>query len=168
MGKGTWKAPSQPLSSQIPGIAERPNGMPDTALPLILTVPLPLSTDAKTAASKAYLANVFTAPCDGCFLAKMYTSAVVPPDYASAVLAVEKYDASANAGSNALAATNFDMESLTAKEGAQLTLTSTESVRVLDEGDTINTTLTTGASEVAAGQGISVTLVIYIPEPNPQ
>lgn len=168
MSMGTWPGPIQPLSSLIPELVERPGRQPIVGEQRIVAVPLILSTDAKTAASKTYKEALFIAPCDGWYVIDAFVTAVVVPDYASVTLALENYDKSGAAGANLLSATNFDMESLTAKQGTQLTLSTTQSRRQLDEGDVIWSTLTTGASEVAAGEGITVFLVMQGPEVYPQ
>lgn len=168
MGKGTSSAPIQPFSSVYPGVEEKPGGQPSLAAPLVITVTLPLGTDAKTAASKAYLSTLWVAPTDGWWVADAFVAAVAVPDYAAVTLAIENYDKSATAGANLLSATNFDMETLTAKQGTQLTLSTTLANRMMDEGDTLWATLTTGATEVTAGQGISITLVLRGPEVDPQ
>lgn len=166
--KGTFPGPIQPMHAVMPGCEERPGGLPVWGPQQVIPVTIPLSTDAKTAASKAYLSLLFTAPSDGWVVEDCFVSAAVVPNYDSTTLALERYDASANAGANLLAATTADLEALTAKEGTQLALSTTLSRRLLDEGDTIWATVTTGANEVAAGQGIGVTLVVRGPDINPQ
>ena len=166
--KGTYPGPIQPLSAVIPGLEERPGQQPLVGQQRVVTVPLKLSTDAKTAASKTYKEALFIAPSDGWYVVDVFLTAVVVPDYASVTLAFENYDKSATTGNNLLSTTNYNVESLTAKQGTQMTLSATQANREMDEGDVIWTTLTVGATEVTAGEGISVTLVLQGPEIDPQ
>ena len=164
---GTYPSPMQPLAAVIPGLAERPGGMPTIGQMHVLTIPLLLSADAKTAASKTYKQALWAAPTDGWYVVKAYYGAVVVPNYDSAVLALERYDASGDAGANLLSAANVNLETLTAKEATQMTLSTTQINRELDEGDVIWSTTTIGLTEVAAGEGLFVTLVLQGPEPDP-
>ena len=109
-----------------------------------------------TAASTDYVLS-FTASRK-LFIHTAYVAAETKPDYASATLAVSRHDASGDTDDNVLSAANFDLESLAAaKEGEELTLSTTLANRQLDPGDTINVTISIGATEATAGEGITVT-----------
>lgn len=161
---GTYPGPIKPLSDVIPGLRELPSGQPKIGQQFIVQVPLV----ALTAASTTYVINGFTAPSDGWYVADLFYSAQVVPNYDATTIAVENYDASGNAAANLLSATNENLETLTAKEGRQASLSTTVTNRRLDEGDTIIFTVAPTANEVAAGKGIGATLVLFGPETTPQ
>lgn len=161
---GTWNAPIQPLHALLPGFGEKPGATPPYGVQQIVTVPLV----ATTAASTNYVTGAFIAPCDGWFVSDAWYGAQVVPDYATSTLAIENYDASGNAAKNLLSATNVNLEALTAKEAAQAALSATLANRLLDEGDTLIATVAIGASEVTAGVGIFLTLVLLGPVVTPQ
>lgn len=160
---GTSPGPIPPLSDVIPGIREQPSGQPKIGLQTIINIPLVETT----AASTTYYGLAFVAPSDGWYIADAWVSAQVAPNYDSAVIALSNYDASGNAAKNPLSGTNENLESITAKEGMQLTLSTTLVNRELDEGDTIIATVTIGANQVTAGRGIGLTLVLVGPEVTP-
>ena len=164
MSMGTWAGPIQPLQSVLPGVEERPGGQPKIGLQHVVTVPLV----ASTAASTNYVVGAFVAPSDGWYVEDVWYGAQVAPDYASATLAVENYDASANSAKNLLSATNVNLEAVTAKEGTQATLSATQANRQMDEGDSLIATIAIGATEAVVGLGIFMTLVLRGPEVNPQ
>ena len=164
MSKGTFAGPIQPLSSVLPGLDERSGGLPVIGLQHVVSVQLV----ALTVASTTVVVGGFVAPSDGWYVEDLFYSAQTVPNYDSTVISVENYDKSGTAAKNLLSATNEDLETLTAKQGRQATLSATQANRLLDEGDTLNFSVVTTGNEVAAGQGIGATLVLRGPEVNPQ
>ena len=160
MGLGTNADPIQPLTSVLPGLNERPGGVPIMGVQKIISVKL---VD-KTAASTTYKTHIFTAPSDGWWIKEIYVSAVVVPSYASQTLALDNYDKSATAARNALSAATYALGGLTLKQGAQMALTATDADRFMDEGDVLNATVAIGASESTAGEGLGITVVMVGPE----
>ncbi len=160
MGKGTCADPIQPLHSVLPGCEEKPSAFPILGVQKVISVPLV----TKTAASTTYKVGGFVAPSDGWYIKEIHVGAMVTPNYASTTLAVDNYDASGNAARNVLAATNENLETLTALEGTKLTLSTTEANRYMDEGDVLNFTVAVGASETTPGEGIVATVVLLGPE----
>ena len=161
MGLGTNADPIQPLTSVLPGLNERPGGVPIMGMQRTQTTVLA----NKTAASTTYKVPIFVAPCDGWWIKEIKLVEIVKADYATSTLAIENYDKSASAGVNVLSTTNQDLEAagITAKQGFDLTLTTTDSDRFMDEGDMLWATLALGAAEVAAGEGIAVSVVMVGP-----
>lgn len=164
MGKGTWNGPTQPLSDQLPGVGERPGQLPVMGLQHVVSVQLVTLTAADT----TYVIGGFVAPSDGWYVEDLFYSAQTTPNYATSTIAVENYDKSGTSAKNLLSATNEDLETLTAKQGRQASLSTTQANRLLDEGDTINFTVAIGSTEVAAGKGLTATIVLRGPEVNPQ
>ena len=164
--KGTFPGPIQPMAAVLPGCEERPSGQPLWGLQRVITVPLTPAT--VTVASTNYITGMFVAPSDGWYVEDLFYGAQVVPDYATSTIAVENYDKSATTAKNLLSATNENLETLTAKQGRQASLSTTQANRELDEGDTLIVTVAIGASEVVAGKGIFATVVLRGPEIDPQ
>lgn len=160
--RGDVADPIQPLTAVLPGFREKPSGVPSLAVQKIVSVPLV----TKTAASTTYKVGVFVAPCDGWYIKEAWFADVVAPDYATTTLALDNYDKSGTAARNALSATNQDIDgtATTLKQGLQLTLTSTEANRMMDEGDVLSATVACGATEAAAGEGLVLTVTLLGPE----
>jgi hypothetical protein len=165
MALGTFSSPIQPLSAVLPGCEEAPGGQPKWGVQQVFSVPLV----TKTAASTTYKVGCFVAPSDGWYIEDAFVSAIVVPSYTGAVtLALENYDKSATTAKNPDAASTEDLKALTLKQGKQIALSTTQDNRMMDEGDTINATVTVGATEATAGEGLVLTLVLRGPETYPQ
>ncbi len=166
---GTYPGPIPPLSDVLPGLRERPGGIPALGAQRIVSVPLWEKTVVDTTSRKV---GVWTAPSDGWYVVDVFVSQVVLPAYTGvATLALDNYDKSAAAARNLLSTTTIDLKAaggFTALKGLQLTLSATLANRMLDEGDFINANIVIGATEATAGEGIALTLVVQGPEINPQ
>lgn len=160
MGYGTNADPIQPLSSVLPGIREKSSGQPDVGMQRVIGVPLV----TKTAASTTYKVGAFVAPSDGWYIKDIFIAAMVVPSYASQTIAFENYDKSATTSKNPLAATNYALEGLTALQGAEMSLSTTLSNLLMDEGDVLDVTVAIGASQTTAGEGLVATIVLVGPE----
>lgn len=127
-----------------------------------VTVPLgpPLLVDGAT-----YNGIVFVAPCDGCFIKKLMVSAAVKMAGGTNTLAFDNYDASANAARNVLSTANINPVNVpaAAKEGDELTLTTTVADLYMDKGDVLNFALVCGTM-TTDGQGYAVTATIIVPD----
>lgn len=110
-----------------------------------------------------YKNTVFVAPVDGCRILKGYVTAAVAMAGGTDTLAFDNYDASANAARNVQSATNIDPTGVTAKEGYELTLSTTEANLIMDAGDVLNATLVCGTMSTD-GEGYSCTFVISVPD----
>lgn len=126
----------------------------------MISVPLgpPLLVDGAT-----YKHAVFIAPCNGCRIKELWLSAGVAMAGGTDTLAVDNYDASANSARNVLSTTNIDPTGVTAKEGLQLTLTSTLTNLDMDEGDVLNATLVCGTM-TTDGEGYLLQAVVWVPD----
>lgn len=114
--------------------------------------------------STVYKQALFVAPCNGCRIQELWVTAAVSIGTGTHTLAFERYDASANSGANVLSTTNVDPAGIvTAKEGAQLTLSATPANLRMDEGDVLWSTLTIG-TQSPAGEGYIVTVIVLVPE----
>jgi len=160
--KSTSNDKLQSLSTIIPGVGETDGGTGKASVGIqrIVSVPLgpPLLVDGTT-----YKQAVFVAPCDGCYIKEIWISAAVAIAGGTNTLAVDNYDASANSARNVLSTTNMNPTTVTAKEGKKLTLTSTLSDRIMDEGDVLNATLVCGTM-TTDGEGYVMTAIIVCPE----
>ena len=125
-----------------------------------LTVPLGIPTLADGA---TYNNTIFIAPCNGCVIKELWLTGVVKVASGTNTFAVDNYDISAAAARNVQSATNIDPDTVTAKTGLKLTLSTTLSALRMDEGDVLNTTLVLG-TQSTAGQGYSLTACIVVPE----
>ena len=113
-----------------------------------------------TAASTTYEMTLYVgiAGSDIFLTAGSYCVQVVP-NYATSTLALENYDSSATTDDNLLSTATVDLEDDTAQTAVALTLTTTAADRVISSGDQIHATVAIGATEVAAGKGIGITLL---------
>src|SRR3990167_5421755 len=120
MGLSANADPIQPLSSLLPGLREKPVGLPIAGVQRVLNVPLVLLA----AASTTYKVGVFVAPSDGWYIKEALYGSMVQPDYATTTLALDNYDKSASAARNVLSTTNADIDAAaaTALKGLKLTL----------------------------------------------
>ena len=109
-----------------------------------------------------YKQALFIAPCDGCYIKELWLSGAVKIAQGTNTIAFEKYDASANAGANVQSAATIDPDTITAKEGLKLSLTTTVADLVMDEGDVLWCTLVAG-TQSTAGEGYVVTGVVIVP-----
>ena len=156
------------LGEQVRSIADFLHGLRENSLSdgkhyglqRHVTVPLgpPLLVDSAT-----YIGAIFIAPCDGCEVKQLRISGALSIGSGTNTLAFDNYDASANAARNLLAATNFDPDTITAKEGLDCPLSATMSNRMMDEGDVINYTMVIG-TQTTAGEGYLAHLVVTVPE----
>jgi hypothetical protein len=126
----------------------------------LFTTPLGIPTLADGA---TYVAIGFIAPCDGCVIKELWASNGVKIGSGTNTLAVSNYDASANSARNVLSAATIDPDTITALEGVKLTLTSTVTDLIMDEGDTLKYTIVAG-TQSTAGQGYAITAVIIVPD----
>lgn len=150
------KLPS--LRDFIPGIAEGDHMGGGKIVTVHVPLGPPLLVDGTT-----YKQVVFIAPSNGCEILGGYLSGAVSIGAGTNTLALEKYDASGNAGANILSTANIDPDTITAKEGLALTLSSTYSALQMDRGDTIWATLVCGTM-VTAGEGYMLVLDVLVPE----
>lgn len=103
-------------------------------------------------------------PVDGAYLKAIYVACIVQIASGTHTLAVEKYDASASSGKNALSTTNISFSAAPPiLKGFKLTLTTTLVDRVLDENDILWTTLNIG-TQGTAGEGYAAIAHIVLPE----
>lgn len=135
-------------------------GKPSEAVPHVFTVPVgpALLVDGVT-----YKQVAFVAPCDGCYLKELWLTAAVAMAGGTNTFAVDNYDKSATTARNALSTTNIDPTTVTAKQGLQLTLTTTLANLVMDEGDVLNFTLVCGTM-TTDGEGYALTTVVHVPD----
>lgn len=149
------------IGSFFPAAREKSSASPQYGVPVYVSAPIgpPLLVDGVT-----YRHALFVAPCDGCYIKEIWLSGAVAIAGGTNTFAVDNYDASANAARNALSAATIDPTTITAKEGLQLTLTTTLTDRKMDEGDVLNCTLVCGTM-TTDGQGYVVTALIYVPDP---
>src|SRR3990167_3543441 len=128
-------------------------GAPAHGFPVFASVPLgaPLLVDGTT-----YKHAIFIAPCDGCFIKEAWLSAAVKIGSGTNTIAFDNYDASGDAARNVLSTATIDPDTITTTEGLQLTLSTTLTDRVMDEGDVLNAVLVCGTM-TTAGQGYVVT-----------
>lgn len=117
----------------------------------------PLLVDGTT-----YNHTLFVAPCNGCYVKEIWLAGAVSIAGGTNTLAIDNYDASANAARNVLS-TSTITPTVTAKEGTKLTLTSTVTNLMMDEGDVLNCTLVCGTM-TTDGKGYSLTFVVVVPE----
>lgn len=138
------------------------SGVASVGVQQAITVPLgpPLLVDGAT-----YKGVAFVAPCDGCFIKKLMLSASVKMAGGTDTLAIDNYDASANAARNVLSTTNINPVNVpaTVLEGDQLTLTTTTANLYMDKGDVLNFTLVCGTM-TTDGEGYALTAVIVVPD----
>lgn len=150
------------IGRDFPNIGEKsgPTGRPGRGWPVHFNVPVgpPLLVDSAT-----YKHALFIAPCDGCRIKELWLTGAVKIASGTNTIAFEKYDASANAGVNALSTTNIDPDTITATEGLQLTLTTTAADLLMDEGDVLWCTLVAG-TQGTAGQGYLVSGLVIVPD----
>ena len=106
---------------------------------------------------------IFIAPCDGCFIKEAWLSAAVKIGSGTNTIAFDNYDASGDAARNVLSTATIDPDTITTTEGLQLTLSTTLTDRVMDEGDVLNAVLVCGTM-TTAGQGYVVTALILVPD----
>lgn len=150
-----------PYGQLQPGITEGQGSRgPTHGIQRHVAVPLgpPLLVDSAT-----YKHAVFIAPCDGWYIKELWLAGAVSIAAGTNTLAVDNYDASANAARNVLSTTNIDPDTITAKEGLQLTLSTTLTNRYMDEGDVLNATLVCG-TQTTAGEGYLLQAVVVGPE----
>jgi hypothetical protein len=165
MPKTTYGKAVRPLGHLIPGLGDDenlagPSQFGNFAVVSALISP-PLSVDGAT-----YKVPIFIAPSDGCEIVDGWWTAAVAGAGGTNTLAIDNYDASANSARNVLSTTNIDPTSgITAKEGVQFTLSTTEANLKMDEGDVLNAVLVIGTQSVQ-GEGYAVTFVIFVPTPN--
>ena len=150
------------IGRDFPNIGEKsgPTGRPGRGWPVHFNVPIgpPLLVNTTT-----YKHAVFVAPCNGCRIKEVWLTAAVKIASGTNTLALEKYDASADAGVNALSTTNMDPTTITATEGFQLTLTTTSADLLMDEGDVLWATLVCG-TQGTAGQGYVLSGIVIVPD----
>lgn len=154
-------APLKDLGHALPGFQEGTGSQGAThGVQRMVTVPIgpPTLVDGAT-----YNATIFIAPCNGCVIKEMWLSGVVKIASGTNTFAVDNYDASADAARNVLSTTNIDPDTITAKEGLKLTLSTTAANLRMDEGDVLNATLVAG-TQSTAGQGYSVMAIVVVPE----
>ncbi len=154
--------PINSLGALFPATVEGngPTGNPPLGFQTIVSVPMgpPLLVNTTT-----YQQAAFVAPCNGCYIKEAWLTAIVAIGTGTHTFAMENYDKSGTTGVNALSTTNIDpAASVTAKQGTQLTLTTTAANRLMDEGDVLWATLVTG-TQGTAGQGYVLTAVFIIP-----
>lgn len=149
------------IGSHFPAAREKSGAGATEGIPVFVSVPLgpPLLVDGVT-----YKQALFVAPCNGCYIKEGWLTGAVAIAGGTNTFAVDNYDASGNAARNVLSTTNIDPTTITAKEGLQLTLTTTLANRLMDEGDVLNVTLVCGTM-TTDGEGYAVTFVIYVPDP---
>lgn len=161
-GTSTSKVPS--LSAFVPGLTEgslstRPIGKQV----VVTTVLAPLPSTGLMVDGATYAAVGFIAPVNGCFIHSMWLSAIVAMAGGTNTFAADNYDKSAAAARNPLSTTTVDPTGVTTKQGLELTLSSTISTRMMDEGDVLSFTLVCGTMSTD-GQGYAVTAVIVVPD----
>lgn len=158
----TTGASIQSVGRNFPNTGEKSGsvGRPPFGWPVHFNVPVgpPLLVDGAT-----YKHALFVAPCDGCRIKEMWLTGAVKIAQGTNTIAFEKYDASADAGVNALSTTNIDPDTITATEGLQLTLTTTLADLLMDEGDVLWCTLVAG-TQSTAGQGYLVSGLVIVPD----
>lgn len=144
----------------MPALKEGASPMFGGGVQQLVSVPMgpPLLVDGAT-----YKGCVFVAPCDNCVIKELHASAAVAAAGGTNTLAFDNYDASANAARNALSTATIDPTSIPAKEGLQLTPTTTAADLRMDAGDVLNYTLVCG-TQTTNGEGLVVTAVIIVPD----
>lgn len=157
---GVSSSPLKDLGFVLPGFQEGTGSTGATVgSQQFVTVPLGIPTLADGA---TYNNTVFVAPCNGCVIKELWLTGVVKIASGTNTFAVDNYDASANAARNVLSTTNIDPDTITAKEGLKLTLTTTAADLRMDEGDVLSATTVLG-TQSTAGQGYSLTACIIVP-----
>lgn len=150
------------IGRTFPGVREGSGatGSPPYGFPAVFTHPVgpPLLVDAAT-----YKHALFIAPCNGCRIKELWLSGAVKIAQGTNTIAFERYDASADAGANVLSTATIDPDTITAKEGLQLTLTATAADLMMDEGDVLWCTLVAG-TQSTAGEGYTVTGLVIVPD----
>lgn len=126
----------------------------------VVSVPMgpPLLVDGAT-----YKQAVFVAPCNGCYIKEIHISSSVACAGGTSTLAVSNYDASANSARNVLSTTNIDLTTIPAVEGLKLTLSTTKTNLMMDEGDVLNFTLVCG-TQTTNGEGLVMTAIVIVPD----
>ena len=106
----------------------------------------------------------FVAPVNGCFIKEIWLSGSVKAAGGTSTIAVDNFDASANATGNVLSTGDIDPTSVptTILEGEKLTLNTTAGNLVMDEGDVLNSTYVTG-TQTTNGEGYALTAIIIVP-----
>ena len=122
-----------------------------------ITVPL---GPAKLVDGATYKGVLFVAPADGCQIKRLDLSAAVALAGGTNTLALDNYDASANASRNPLSTATVNPATLTAKEGTRLTLGADANL-ILDQGDTLSYTLVCGTM-TTDGEGYALSAVIIV------
>ena len=154
--------PIDDLGGLIPGIKEKAGlaVTPMNGIQRWVSIPVgpPVLVD-----SGNYKHAAFVAPCDGCYIKEAWLTGAVKIASGTNTFAVDNYDASANAARNVLSTTNIDPDTITAKEGLKLTLTSTAADLAMDEGDVLNVNLICG-TQTTAGEGYLFQACIIVPE----
>jgi hypothetical protein len=135
-------------------------GVADGGVQMVKTVSLGLPTLVNGA---TYKGVAFVAPCNGCQIKELHLAAATPIVGGTNTLALDNYDASANASRNPLSTATINPVSLTAREGLKLTRTPTAVNLLMDEGDTLSFTLVVG-TQSTPGQGYALTYVIIVPD----
>jgi hypothetical protein len=142
-----------------PTIREGAQGAAGVQQVVTMQVGPPLLVDGAT-----YKANLFIAPCDGCYIKELKAVASVAIAGGTSTLAVDNYDKSASSARNVLSTTNIDPTTVTpALKGFELTLTATDANRWMDEGDALNATLVCGTM-TTDGQAFMLQAIIVVPE----
>ncbi len=160
-GTSTSKVPS--LGAFVPGLTEGTLTRPIGKQVVVTTALAPPTTAGILVDGTTYAAVGFIAPVNGCYIQSMWLSGTVAIAGGTNTFAVDNYDASGNAARNVLSATNIDPTGVTALEGLELTLSTTVTNRMMDEGDVLNYTLVCGTM-TTDGKGYAVTAVIVVPD----
>ena len=117
-------------------------------------------------AGVTYRGTLFVCPCDGGFVKEIWGVSSVAPATGTNTLAVANYDKGVGTR-NALSGTTVVADTyFPALVPIQLPLTTTKINLYMDEGDTLSYTLVCSGT-MDAGQGLSLTVVVLLPEVGP-
>jgi hypothetical protein len=119
-------------------------------------------------AGVTYRGTLFCCPCDGGHIKEIWGVSSVLMDGGTSTLALSNYDKSAAAGRLPLASATVDpITYFPALVPIQLPLSATKTTLYMDEGDVLYYVLACAAGMTTAGQGLSLTVVVQLPEVGP-
>jgi len=155
----SWEVEHCPDATEKGG----PTGFPPEGFLQRFMVPLgpPLLVDGAT-----YKQCVYVAPCDGCYLKEIWTGSLIAPMGGTNTIAISAIDKGGGSARNQLSAATLDptlfFKAAAGAAGSVLTLSTTYTDRILDEGDLMICTLVVGTESIN-GEGLLLGVTMIEP-----